>query len=70
MHITLPQVTQRTPNLDDRVGRYESVFTLEGGSIVVRRAILHGRIVTVKNHRFVPKVLSPVSVVSRPHVQD
>ncbi|KIM60316.1 hypothetical protein SCLCIDRAFT_1216922 [Scleroderma citrinum Foug A] len=55
MHITLPQVTQRTPNLDDRVSRYESVFTLEGGSIVIRRAILHGRIVTVKNHRFLPK---------------
>ncbi|KIM60317.1 hypothetical protein SCLCIDRAFT_1216925 [Scleroderma citrinum Foug A] len=53
MNITLPQITQRTRNLGDRVHRDESVFTAEYDGVVVQRAILSGKIVIVKNRRSV-----------------
>jgi len=52
MSITLSQVTQRTPNLGDRVRQYGSVFTRAGSGVVVHRAILRGKTVLVKDHRF------------------
>jgi len=53
MSITLSQVTQRTPNLGDRVRRYGSVFTRAGSGVVVHQAIMRGETVIVKDHRYV-----------------
>lgn len=53
MSITLSQVTQRTPNLGDRVRRYGSVFTRAGSGVVVHRAVMRGETVIVKDHRYV-----------------
>lgn len=77
MNITLPQITQRTRNLGDRVHRDESVFTAEYDDVVVQRAILSGKIVIVKNRRSVgypataaTEVRSPVPFISCLPFQD